>query len=76
MSILRTADEPPIPPAFWFWFAVLAGFVAAAVWFSNPKDLRPRLGRNVPACSYCAVAIEDGPATFVRSCSGGCDERA
>ena len=31
--------------------------------------------QTVPACSYCAVAFDDGPATFVRSCSGGCDER-
>lgn len=74
MSIFRTADEKPIPPVFWAWFALLAAFVVAAVWFSTPKDLRPKFSQSVPACSYCAVAIEDGPATFVRSCSGGCDE--
>jgi hypothetical protein len=59
-------------------FLFLVGVLSMAVLAKDFVDSASRdmSFLDVPRCSYCAVAPEDGPAVFVRSCSGGCDEHA
>ena len=69
MSILRTADERQIPPEGWFWLLIYCLVMFALVATFTPIRM-PRSSLGVPRCGYCAIGDE-----FVRSCSGGCDER-
>ena len=70
MSILRTADEPPIPPSGWIWLLLYCLILSGIVATFTPIRM-PRSSLDVPRCGYCAIGDE-----FLRSCSGGCDERA
>lgn len=75
MATTRNLDDTAVPAMGWFWLLAYALFFSAILRCCAPlpPQLPAHSGRVVP-CAYCAIAPEDGLATFVRSCSGGCDE--
>ena len=75
MATTVAVDDKPVPALGWLWLLAYAvGFSVLLRYCAPFPPQLPGHSRLVLPCAYCAMALEDGPATFVRSCSGGCDE--